>query len=88
MTYTYALLPVSRACYYEIAKKLREADYHQAFHAADGRVIIDMQGIALDAEVPAVDQASCAHLWQLRTDGRSYRCVHCDQQVFELKAPG
>lgn len=46
-TYTYALLPLSRAAYDEIAAKLRAAGYDQAFHEDD---IIDMHGIAVQPE--------------------------------------
>ena len=44
MTYTYVEMELSRAAYDEIAGKMREAEYHQAFHDA-GR--IDMHGIAV-----------------------------------------
>jgi hypothetical protein len=44
MTHTYALLEVSPAAYDEIAAKLREAGYNQAF-GDEGE--IDMHGIAL-----------------------------------------
>jgi hypothetical protein len=43
-THTYALLPVSKAVFEEVAAKLREAKY---FHAFD-RGVIDMHGIALE----------------------------------------
>ena len=52
MTYTYALLPVSQRTYDEIAEKLRDAGYDQAFQedtsltSLNGQVI-DMHGIAL-----------------------------------------
>lgn len=47
MTYTYAILEVSKAAYDEIYKKLMEAGYNQAFHKDDEAVVIDMHGIAL-----------------------------------------
>lgn len=47
MTYTYVTLEVSKACYEEIAKKLREAGYdHVFFHNGN----IDMGGIAIAVE--------------------------------------
>ena len=50
MTYTYAILDVSRAAYDEIRKKLAAAEYQQAFHTSDGDEVIDMHGIALRIE--------------------------------------
>ena len=47
MTYTYAVLEVSKAAYDEIAAKLRDAGYDHAF-TDEGE--IDMHGIALAAE--------------------------------------
>lgn len=46
MTHTYVVLEVSKACYDEIAKKLKEAGYDHVFN--DGE--IDMHGIALAIE--------------------------------------
>jgi hypothetical protein len=51
-THTYAVLEVSQATYDEIAGKLAEAGYDHAFHVDDGRVLVDMHGIALAAEPP------------------------------------
>ena len=51
MTYTYAILDVSLATWQEIYDKLKAAEYDQAFHEVDGRVVIDMHGIALQAEL-------------------------------------
>lgn len=48
MTHTYVILEVSKPCYEEIAKKLREAGYDHVFES-DGT--IDMHGIALMIEV-------------------------------------
>lgn len=52
MTYTYAILQVSKAAYDEIKAKLQAAGYDQAVHEdPDGReAVIDMHGIALQAE--------------------------------------
>jgi hypothetical protein len=47
-THTYAILPVSKRAYDEIRAKLEAADYHHAFHGE----LIDMCGIALQAEPP------------------------------------
>lgn len=52
MTYTYAILPVTPKTYREIAQKLKEAGYEQAFHEEEEKTVIDMHGIAL-AEDPA-----------------------------------
>ena len=52
MTYTYAILEVSPACWQEIAGKLRAAGYDHAFH--DFGAVLDMAGLALRVErVPA-----------------------------------
>lgn len=50
MTYTYAILEISKAAYNEIAEKLKEAGYSQSFHERDGEVVIDMHGIAVKSE--------------------------------------
>jgi hypothetical protein len=50
LTCTYALMELSRAAYDEIAAKMREAGYDQAF-GADGE--IDMRGIAVTHAEPA-----------------------------------
>jgi hypothetical protein len=48
MTYTYALLEISPAAYEEIKTKLEVAGYADQFHEQDdGKVAIDMHGIAL-----------------------------------------
>ena len=50
-TYTYALLELSPAAYREIRDKLQEAGYQEQFHAQDdGRIAIDMHGIAVVPE--------------------------------------
>lgn len=48
MTYTYAILPVSKAAFEEIRAKLVEAGYGDAISEDDG--VIDMHGIALQPE--------------------------------------
>ena len=52
MTYTYAILEVSKEAYEEIAAKLNAAGYQHAFHEDAGREVIDMHGIALKQETP------------------------------------
>jgi hypothetical protein len=47
MTYTYAILEVSKSTYEEIKKLLVDAGYEHTFHNDDGRTVIDMHGIAL-----------------------------------------
>jgi hypothetical protein len=53
-THTFAVLEVSQAAYDEIAAKLKAADYGYCFLGSDGVPVIDMGGIALQAEAPAV----------------------------------
>ena len=50
MTYTYAILKVSQAVFDEIKTKLEVAEYDHAFHEDDEGLLIDMHGIALQAE--------------------------------------
>ena len=51
MTYTYVILEISKAAYVEIKDKLHKAGYDHTFHEDEGRIVIDMAGIALAAEV-------------------------------------
>lgn len=53
-TRTFALLEVSPALYAEVRAKLEAAEYDHAFHHVDGRDVIDMNGIALAEDKPAV----------------------------------
>ena len=55
MSYTYAILEVSLAAYAEIKNALFSAGYDHCFHEDDGRVVIDMHGIAL-AEKLSTDE--------------------------------
>ena len=50
MTHTYAILEISSGAYAEIKQKLSDAGYQHAFHDD----VIDMHGIAVQAEAPAV----------------------------------
>ena len=52
MTYTYAILVVSKDAYQEIKEKLIQAEYGQVFtkDSADDRELIDLHGIALKEE--------------------------------------
>jgi hypothetical protein len=53
MTYTYAILEVSKESWGEIAQLLRAASYDHAFHSDDEHcTIIDMHGIALAEKKP------------------------------------
>ena len=47
-THTYATLEVSATTYLEIKRKLEAAGYGDRFHEDQGKVLIDMQGIALE----------------------------------------
>lgn len=51
-THTYAILDISPAAYAEIREKLERAGYQHAFHKEGEDEVIDMQGIAVRAEVP------------------------------------
>lgn len=48
-TRTFVRLAVHPKTYNEIAKKLKSAGYDHAFIEDDGKVLIDMQGIALES---------------------------------------
>lgn len=50
MTHTYAILKVSPATWQEIHDKLRAAGYEDQFHEVEGRIAIDMHGIALQEQ--------------------------------------
>jgi hypothetical protein len=56
-THTYVTLAVSESTYNEIAEKFKAAGYDHVFHR-DGRnrVVIDMQGIALEKEKSIVKE--------------------------------
>lgn len=56
MTYTYAILKVSRGTYDEIRQKLKAAAYDHAFHRDGAVEVIDMHGVALQEE--AVDDTT------------------------------
>jgi hypothetical protein len=49
-THTYVILPISQRAFDEIAEKLRKAKYEHAFQNEKGGFVIDMHGIALQAE--------------------------------------
>lgn len=46
-THTYAILEISSAAFSEINMLLTAAGYTHAFHLDEGRMVIDMHGIAL-----------------------------------------
>ena len=50
VTYTYAILRISRAAYAEIRAALADAGYEHAFHEDDDGERIDMHGIAVQAD--------------------------------------
>jgi hypothetical protein len=56
MTYTYAYLDVSPACYAEVHRLLSAAGYHHAFDKSEGHEVIDMHGIALRVKQPEVSE--------------------------------
>ena len=55
MTHTYVILPLSKAAWNEIADKLCAADYGHAFQQETDGVVIDMHGIAVQAEKDLTD---------------------------------
>lgn len=54
-TRTYVILEVSPAAFAEIEQKLRAADYGHAFATDEGKLTIDMHGIALKAKAEYSD---------------------------------
>lgn len=56
-TYTFAVMPVSKRTYDEIAAKMREAGYDHAFTKSQAHGdVIDMNGIAIAIEEEPVDE--------------------------------
>lgn len=49
-TYTFVVLEVTQSTFNEIQNKLQIAEYDHCFSKVDGKVTIDMQGIALQVE--------------------------------------
>ena len=47
MTYTYALIPVSKAYFDEVKSMMEAAGYHHAFNTHDGKPVLDMRSLAL-----------------------------------------
>lgn len=93
MTYTYAILPVSRSTYDEIRSKLSEAGYQHAFHQDEGSEVIDMHGIALKVE-RATDlvRCTCGHTeldHRHRSSSRARICLipECSCRKFVEKDP-
>ena len=52
-THTYAVLDISPSAFREIWSKLNAAGYQHAFHEDDGRMVIDMHGIAVASDGPS-----------------------------------
>ena len=46
-TYTYTILGISKPAFEEISELLKAAGYGHVFHMDDGRLVMDMHGIAL-----------------------------------------
>lgn len=46
-THTFAMLDLSPAAFREIQEKLKAAGYEDQFHEVDGKIAIDMHGIAV-----------------------------------------
>lgn len=49
-TYTFAIMEVSKETYEEIKRKMVEAGYDHVFHSHENGPVIDMVGIAIQAE--------------------------------------
>lgn len=49
-THTVSILDLSPAAFEEIRAKLADAGYHDHFHTEDDKLVIDMWGIAVQAE--------------------------------------
>lgn len=61
-THTYALCEVSKSAYDEIRAKLIEAGYEDQMHDDDGKIVIDMHGIALaEQSSPVIIPARLHH---------------------------
>jgi hypothetical protein len=60
-TRTFAIMELSKGAYAEIAEALARAGYDQAFIEDDGRVLLDMHGIAVASKSKAQQpRAECA----------------------------
>lgn len=46
-THTYVIMEVSKEVHEFIKQKLEEAGYQHAIHIEDGKILLDMHGIAL-----------------------------------------
>lgn len=87
-TRTYAMLPVSEPTYIEVKRLLEEAGYDHAFHKQDdGRVAVDMEGVALVHEGLEEDANDNVTGW-LPTRDRSFQAgtrewsiVDCGQDL-------
>lgn len=64
MTYSVAILDISKEAYWEIRRKLRDAGYSHCFHED----IIDMSGIAvrIEAQPGVKDNCSCQYDFSVR----------------------
>jgi len=58
MTYTYAIMDVSKIVFGEVKRKLIDADYGHALQMQDGSVVLDMHGIALREAVARIPDPS------------------------------
>ena len=56
MSRTYVILNLSQAAWDEIAEKLSAAGYSHAFHQRTDGVVIDMHGLAVQAEKEKTDE--------------------------------
>lgn len=73
MTYTYTILEVSPAAYKEIAGKLLDAGYGNAFHEEGeyGVDVIDMHGLAIAPETTDFEaKYRCGCTWLGKTPGK------------------
>ena len=73
MTYTYALLEVSKETYIEIETKLRKVEYDHAI--VDD--VIDMHGIGLKIEDPKIKE----HNWKFYFQMNGTFCRDCNARL-------
>lgn len=85
-THTFSILEISQAAYEEIKGKLIEAGYQQTIMEEGEREVIDMNGIAITAEVfESVDTKNvrrhCGHRaeYLYRDTNNDLRCSVCGQ---------
>lgn len=72
-THTYSILPVSQSAFDEMRTKLEAAGYGDAIHDEDGKPVIDMHGLAVQAEDSARARNNSRPSSSFRTTDRGGR---------------